>query len=240
MSHASALPSLPRLSARARACLCASMLTCLSSPHSAEARPARAKTQATSPAATSQAPREVSVAEAFPTTPDFYPPDEQSLELKLAVEQAMGIYLVDPPRRHASERVDYADDHLHFHIWRPISGRSMTALWSEAASWLVFGRIKYSQGARLIFEMVPGLRQVTLSYHEVIRPGEDGRRRSDKPDQVNTYLTVSLTREAFERLDVEELRLCAQHERCGKKTRGAFSVVKLNQQYLNGAARDGR
>jgi hypothetical protein len=177
----------------------------------------------------------VSVAEAFPASPDFYPPGEPDLDLKVAAEQAMGLYLVDPPRRHASERVDFADSHLQFHIWRPIAGRSMTALWSEAASWLTFGRVKYSQGARALFELLPGLEQVTLSYHEVVRPGEDGRRRSELPDQVNTYLTISLTRDAFERLNMEELRLCARQERCGKQMRASFSRVSLNQAYLKGA-----
>ena len=202
------------------------------SPSAAEARPARTRAPAVDPL---QAPREVSVAEAFPKSPEFYSPGEPDLDIKVAADQVMGLYLVDPPRRHASERSDYGDGHLHFHLWRPIAGRSMTALWSEAASWLTFGRIKYSEGARALFEMLPTLQRVTLSYHEVIRPGEEGRRRSDKPDQINTYLTVSLTRDAFERLNVEELRLCAQHERCGKKMRASFSLVKLNQQYLKSA-----
>ena len=174
----------------------------------------------------------VEQAQAFPTRADFYAPDEPERALKIYAERELGLYLVDPPRRHASERVEYNNDHIHFHLWRPIAERSMNELWSEAAAWLVFGRIKYSQGSRALFGDLPSLKRVTLSLHEVIRPGEEGRRRSEKPDEVHVYLTVSLTRDDFERLDVRELEICARNVSCTREMRSSFSLVKLNTRYL--------
>ena len=180
---------------------------------------------------------EVSRALAFPERPDFYAPDEPDRALKVYAEQQLGLYLVDPPRRHASERVDYGKEHLHFHLWRPIAERPLLELWSEAASWLVFGRVKFSTGARGLFSDLPALRRVTLSLHEVLRPGEEGRRLSKKPDQVHIYLTVSLTREDFERLDLQELKLCAANVSCSREVRSSFSLVKANSRYLKRRAR---
>ena len=170
--------------------------------------------------------------QAFPVSRDFYPPDEPNRDIKLWSEQILGLYLVDPPRRHASERVDYSNNHLHFHLWRPIGQRTMVELWSEAASWLVFGRIKYSSGARGLFSDLGGLERVTVSLHEVVRPDQEGRRLSKEPDQVQIYLTISLKRDAFERLDLQALRDCALNMDCGRAMRSSFSLVKLNSRYI--------
>jgi hypothetical protein len=169
---------------------------------------------------------------AFPKRLDFYEPDEPDRDLKLWAERMLGLYLVDPPRRHASERVDYSSDHLHFHLWRPIGQRSMVELWSEAASWLTFGRIKYSSGARGLFGDLGTLKRVTVSLHEVIRPKQEGRRLSKEPDVVEIYLTISLTRADFERLDLDALRSCALNSNCDRSMRSAFSLVKLNSRYI--------
>lgn len=170
--------------------------------------------------------------QAFPVNRDFYPMEEPDRDLKMWAEQALGLYLVDPPRRHASERVDFSNQHLHFHLWRPIGQRSMVELWSEAASWLVFGRIKYSNGAQGLFSDLDRLERVTISLHEVIRPGQDGRRLSKEPDQIKIYLTISLKRDAFEKLDLQALKDCSINRDCDRKIRSAFSLVKLNSRYI--------
>ena len=170
--------------------------------------------------------------QAFPKQVEFYSFDEPDRDLKLWAERSLGLYLVDPPRRHASERVDFSNNHLHFHLWRPIGQRTMVELWSEAASWLVFGRIKYSTGARGIFSDLGSLKRVTVSLHEVIRPKEKGRRLSKEPDRIEIYLTISLTRKDFERLDIEALRACSINGNCGRAIRSSFSLVKLNSRYV--------
>jgi|GEM_PF-1168061 len=179
-----------------------------------------------------QATTLVPQAQAFPVSADFYEPTEPDRDVKLWAEQMLGLYLVDPPRRHASERVDFSTNHLHFHLWRPIGQRTMVELWSEAASWLVFGRIKYSSGARGLFSDLDGLERVTVSLHEVIRPGQEGRRKSKEPDQVKIYLTISLKRADFERLDLQKLRDCSINRDCNRAMRSSFSLVKLNSRYI--------
>lgn len=175
--------------------------------------------------------------QAFPVSKDFYPATEPDRDVKLWAERVLGLYLVDPPRRHASERVDFSNNHLHFHLWRPIGERSMVELWSEAAAWLVFGRIKYSSGARGLFSDLDGLERVTVSLHEVIRPGQEGRRKSKEPDQVKIFLTISLKRADFERLDLQALQTCSTNRDCNRAMRSSFSLVKLNSRYIKRRAR---
>ncbi len=185
-----------------------------------------------------EAQRVVSIdqADAFPSAYDLYSENDPWRELKLAAEQEMGLYLVEPPRRHASEITDYSGNHLHFHVWRPLT-ETKQALWSSGVEWLVFGRIKYSRGAQQLFSDLPDLNRITLSLHEVIRPKKKGRRRSKKPDKVHTYLTLSLTRKDFERLDLERVRSCSRVLDCDQKVRRMFSLVKFNSRYIKRRSR---
>ena len=40
-----------------------------------------------------------------PTAKSIYAADDPAAALKMQIERLMGVYLVDPPRRHASEKV---------------------------------------------------------------------------------------------------------------------------------------
>ena len=168
---------------------------------------------------------------AFPSAYDLYEENDPWRELKIAAEQEMGLYLVEPPRRHASEITNYSNEHLHFHIWRPIS-ESRRSIWSRGVYWLIFGRIKYSSGARQLFSDLSSLKRITISFHEVIRPKRKGRRRSKKPDKVYTYFTVSITRADFEKVDLELIRQCGRNLDCGRDVRSMMSLVKFNSRYV--------
>jgi hypothetical protein len=168
---------------------------------------------------------------AFPSAYDLYQENDPWRELKIAAEQEMGLYLVEPPRRHASEITNYSNEHLHFHIWRPIS-ESRRSIWSRGVYWLIFGRIKYSSGVRQLFSDLPSLKRITISFHEVIRPKRKGRRRSKKPDKVYTYFTVSITRADFEKVDLELIRQCGRNLDCGRDVRSMMSLVKFNSRYV--------
>ena len=170
---------------------------------------------------------------AFPQEPEFYSIDDTQAGIKLVVEEMMGLFLVKPPRRHASEMTDINERFIHFHLWHPIAEYSNTQLWSKAASWLLLGRTKYAQGARALFSEMPSIQRITLSFHEVIRPGEEGRRLSSKPDQVYIYLTISLTRQEFEKIDLEGVRACATHYDCPESLKRSFSLVKFNTRHLS-------
>ena len=181
--------------------------------------------------ASGKLPRKISRDKAFPSVLDLYPASDPWRDLKIATEQQMGLYLVEPPRRHASEVTSFSSQHLHFHLWRPIS-EPVRSLWSRALKWLLFGRIKYSGGARQLFEELPDLKRITLSLHEVERPDERGRRRSPKPDIIHTYLTISLKRSDFERLDIELARSCTLNLDCGETMESQITLLKFNSRYI--------
>ena len=175
--------------------------------------------------------RYIDQSQAFPSAYDLYSADDPWRELKIAAEEEMGLYLVEPPRRHASEVTSFSNQHLHFHIWRPIS-EGKTAMWSRGLHWLIFGRIKYSKGAQQLFSDLPDLRRITVSFHEVIRPERKGRRRSKRPDKVYTYLTLSVTRRDFEKLNLESIKQCSRNLYCGSDIRSMISLVKFNARYV--------
>ena len=168
---------------------------------------------------------------AFPSAYDLYRADDPWRELKLAAEQEMGLYLVEPPRRHASEITEFSNQHLHFHIWRPLTESKQT-IWSTGVGWLVFGRIKYSRGAQQLFSDIPDLKRITISFHEVERPGQKGRRRSKKPDRIHNYLTLSLTRKDFEKIDLEAVKSCSRVADCDRDVRSMITLVKFNSRYI--------
>ena len=187
---------------------------------------------------------------AFPLSVEALYEGDRWGELKIAAEREMGLYLVEPPRRHISEITDFKDNTLHFHLWSPVN-ETHQALWSKALGWLVFGRIKYSKGAQQLFVDLPHLKRITISLHEVIR--DDKRARSSKRhqrkkrrtrrrpspdlDTVKTYLTVSLTRADFERMDVARLRECAELLNCDRQIRAMASLIKFNTRYLKQRSR---
>ena len=193
--------------------------------------------------AQAQKPQKIKQSQAFPTSADELYANDPWYNLKLSAEQEMGLFLVDPPRRHASEFTQYSNHHLHFHLWRPIS-ESTRAMWSRALGWLIFGRIKYSRGAQQLFSDIPSLKRITLSLHEVQRPrkNKDGVCKSEKlkrrqlkkrkVDTVHTYLTLSITRRDFEHLKIEQLKQCSELLDCDKSVRSMVSLLKLNTRYL--------
>ena len=46
---------------------------------------------------------------------------DPNADLKIISEREMGLYLVEPPRRHRSEVTGWKNQSLHFHLWRPIN-----------------------------------------------------------------------------------------------------------------------
>ena len=172
---------------------------------------------------------------AFPKSDEeLYSASDVWRNFKLMAEEMMGLYLVDFPRRHRSEVVDLNSkrNHLHFHLWVPIGEQSRTQLWSKAAYWLIFGRTQYAQGARGLFSELVELDKISISFHEVIRIGQEGRRRSDKEDKIQVYLTLSISRSKFEQLDIKLLENCGMLLDCPKEIRRSFNHSRFNVRYL--------
>lgn len=184
--------------------------------------------------ARSEPPIVIPQEQAFPSY-RLYTEDDPWRDLKLSAEQQMGLYLVDPPRRHASEVTQWSNDQLHFHLWRPLT-ESKRAIWSRAVGWLVFGRVRYSGGAQRLFEDLPTLKRITLSLHEVERP-QKTKKGKKAEDLVHTYLTISLKRADFERLDIQQLKRCSNQLDCGDEVRQQLSLLKFNSRYIKGRLR---
>ena len=157
----------------------------------------------------------------IPTREPFYPLDDADRELKRALEARLGVYLVAPPRRHRSERVELRGQRATFHLWHPVAEHSDQALIARALRWLLFGRTRYSGGARAIFSETQ-FESLTLSLHEVLRE-EQGRRRRGG-ESLKTYLSLTLTRARFESLDLDRVDECLERSRCARLARAKFSL----------------
>ncbi|MEE2645519.1 MAG: hypothetical protein VYD19_11355 [Myxococcota bacterium] len=164
---------------------------------------------------------------------EFYPADDPARALKIELELAMGLYLVAPPRRHRSERVEINGDRVTFHLWHPVAAQENQALVSRALRWLIFGRTRYSGGARALFSE-SNMRTLTIDFHEVNRP-ENSRRRRGK-ETVKSYLRMTLSRDAFERLELGEVEDCLERTQCLRLARRKLKLT-LNRRYTRRARR---
>ena len=168
---------------------------------------------------------------AFPSMDSFYAQDVNR-DLKLSIEEMIGLYLVDPPRRHLSEYTHLSSKHLHFHLWYPIANKSIQTLWSTAATWLILGRTQYATGAQGLFSELPSIQRITLSFHEVQRSKKNKRRKARQVDVIHPYMQVSIIRSDFEKLDVDLIKRCAINFDCDRRVRAMFTLVKINAKYL--------
>lgn len=168
-----------------------------------------------------------------PRAKQIYGADDPYVGLKARVEALMGIYLVDPPRRHRSERVTLKKGRLIIDTWQPVARLSDAELKTRAVEWLVFGRTQYATGARGVFSELGGVNEIVLAFHEVIRPDQKGRRRSKKPDRIKRYLALRLTRSRFERLNIPALEGCVSRGDCQAQFRSAFTDARLNRKFTH-------
>ena len=138
--------------------------------------------------------------EAFPSMDEFYADDPQR-NLKLSIEEMMGLYLVDPPRRHKSEATKIKRSSIHFHLWYPVAGKDITGLLSTAMGWLILGRTQYASGAQGLFSDLPDINRISLTFHEVYRPDKNKKKNiRHKVDTIYPYLLVSIRRQNFEQM----------------------------------------
>ncbi|MGK0358088.1 MAG: hypothetical protein ACI9U2_000371 [Bradymonadia bacterium] len=167
----------------------------------------------------------------------FYKGDAQAA-LKVKIEEMMGLYMVLPPMRHPSEKVDIKRGQIRLNLWHPIGKLSDTEIVTRAVKWFVFGRNQYSKGVRAVFSERPEIKEVLLVFHEVIRPDQKGRRKSTKKDKVKPFLAIKLTRKRFERLPMGKLRACVDAGDCRKLFSKAFDAGKFNRRYARKARQD--
>ena len=129
------------------------------------------------------------------------------------MEQMMGVYLTHPPRRHKSERITIKRNVVTVNVWQSILGMSNDELRCRAVEWLVFGRTQYGEGGRELLSRFPKYNRVNLKFHEVVRP-KNSRRKTNKPDRVVPYLSLSLRRKHLRVLELERLRTQISESSC--------------------------
>jgi hypothetical protein len=166
-----------------------------------------------------------------------YGADDPTAPLKLRVEQLTGIYLVDPPRRHPTERVSLKGGEVRITYWQTVGGATDDELLARAVSWFVMGRTQYASGVRGVFGEMPAVERVVLTFEDVVRPERKGRRRGE--EQVHEYLTLEMSRKKFEQLDagrLERVKQCVQKVRCAPVVRELFDRARFDQKYTRSRA----
>jgi hypothetical protein len=166
-----------------------------------------------------------------PRALEIYGENDPQRKMKVAIERMMGIYLVDPPRRHASEKVVIKGGRIRFDIWQPVGRNTDLELKTRAVKWLVFGRTGFSNGARGIFSEYPRVAEVMLVFHEVSRPDKKKRRRTRQTEKITRYLILKLGRQRFERLEIDVLERCVSRADCGTVFGKAFDGARFVSKY---------
>lgn len=167
-----------------------------------------------------------------PRAMQIYGPDDPQREMKAAIEAMMGIYLVDPPRRHPSERVVIQGGRVRFDVWQPIGRNTDAELKTRAVKWLLFGRTSFSSGARGIFSEYPRVVEVMLVFHEVNRPDTKKRRRTQQTETLARYLILKLSRAKFSRLEPEPFRECVSGGDCEALFVSGFDANRYDRKYV--------
>lgn len=147
---------------------------------------------------------------------------------KLRVEEIFGIYLVDPPRRHASERVELAPGQVTINYWQPAEGLTDAELFTRATGWCLLGRTQFSPGARAVFSEMGDVDEIVLVFHEVFRKDQKGRRLGE--ESVVPYLKARITRGRFGRLKLEPVQACVEKGDCTAIFRNAFDETRFDRK----------
>jgi len=166
-----------------------------------------------------------------PRAAAFYDRSDRLATKKAAIDRIMGVYQTHPPRRHPAERVHIKGNAVQIDVWHPVGRSTDTELKTRAVEWFVFGRTGYADGVRGIFSEFPEIKDVRMSFMEVVRPDETGRRRSKQKDKVMRYLLLRLDRKRFERIDPEKLEGCIERGDCSRAFRSYFKGAKFNRKY---------
>ena len=153
------------------------------------------------------------------------------------VEREMGVYLVQSPRRHTSEKVTISRGRAVVDIWHPVHLMSDEEIKTRAVQWLIFGRTQYASGASGIFEGNPAIRSVTLRFHEVIRPGGNTRRQRGR-ERIKRYLAIRISRTDLENIDLAPIKECGARGDCSSAFRTMFTRVSFDGRYTRKRRRE--
>ncbi len=146
---------------------------------------------------------------------------------KLKMERHLGLYLVRFPQRDLTEKITITGKDVDADVWVSIGSQTEDDLACKALQWIVFGRTRWSLGARGIFSDFPDVKKLSINFTNIRH--RDGA--NEAPKKLTTYLTVSLTRSRFEKINPTELRQALTENRCATVAREFLNTYKFNTAY---------
>jgi hypothetical protein len=154
--------------------------------------------------------------------------DDPLFGTKVKLERHLGIYLLRQPQRDERELIEIKGKDVTATVWVSIGGRSQEELACRAVRWLVFGRTQWSLGARGVFSDLQDVARLKLTFLNVrLRDGKNKRKKAE----VVPYLTVSISRRDFGKMDVRKLRRALKEGRCIEAARTHLSAYKFDDKY---------
>mgnify|MGYP000283032352 CR=1 FL=1 len=129
--------------------------------------------------------------------------DDNLFGTKLRIERHMGLYLVRYPQRDQKERISIKGKTITADVWVSIGSQTEDDLACKAVSWLVFGRTRWALGARGVFGDFPDVGRITVNFINIKK--RDGQKDRVDKDALS-YMTVSITRNKFNKINPDSLR----------------------------------
>lgn len=149
---------------------------------------------------------------------------------KINIERHLGVYLVKFPQRDPLERINIKGRNVEADLWHSIGASTEDDLACKAIRWLVFGRTQWALGARGIFSNYPDLNKLSLHFINIKK--RDVRKQRVKSDVIR-YMSVSISRNKFNKIDVAKLTDELQNRSCSAVARDTLSSYRFNQSYYN-------
>ena len=167
------------------------------------------------------------IASETPPGASMYDEDDEGLEDKLLIEQALGLFLVKPPRRHPAEVVELYRDRATIRYWYSL-GPDPEQLACEGLRWMVFGRNQWAGGLQRIFDETE-IREVNLHFGHLPK-GRDGKPASAK--SFRRYLEMRVTRRKAANMPIADARhVVDTGEGCGEFMRKHFDRYRFDNRY---------
>lgn len=154
--------------------------------------------------------------------------DDPLANTKINIERHLGVYLVKFPQRDTIERVHIKGRNVDADLWHSIGSATEDDLACKAIQWLIFGRTQWALGARGIFSNYPDLNKLSLHFINVKK--RDVQKQRVKRDVIR-YMSVSISRNKFNKLDVSQLQDDLLNRSCSAVARDTLSSYRFNQSY---------
>lgn len=165
-------------------------------------------------------------------------PDDPQRQLKEAIEDAYGMYILVPSRRHPKERVEIADDEVLLWVYEDPRKPDYDHQKCEAFKNLLVGRFG-DGGAKTFFDRFPKYRAVQLvEFRQLVSHSlnPDGKYIIDKTPAA--YIKLRISRANAAKLDwkaVHELLDRANESKDSPKTPEPTNCIRTATKWIDNA-----